>query len=107
MRFLRRFLALALLFPGACKRKAPATDAAPPAAAVRAHEPPTAPAPPREMGWTGVLSEEALKFPLDLIATPDEVLRPRHRKRPCGIVPGDLTPEVVAAIPALRDLGFR
>jgi 5-formyltetrahydrofolate cyclo-ligase len=55
----------------------------------------------------GPLPCEPHDFPLDLIVTPDEVLRPRRRKRPPGIVPGDLAAEVVAAVPALRELGFR
>jgi 5-formyltetrahydrofolate cyclo-ligase len=47
-------------------------------------------------------------FSLDVIATPDELIRPpaARRKRPRGILPADLTPEIRRDVPILKDLGF-
>jgi 5-formyltetrahydrofolate cyclo-ligase len=49
------------------------------------------------------LPETAHDFRVDLVVTPDEVLRPigRARRRPRGILWEDLTPAKVAEIPAL------
>ena len=44
-------------------------------------------------------------FRVDLIATPERVLRvKRARKQPTGIVPADLTDEIRRSVPALRQL---
>ena len=45
-------------------------------------------------------------FSLDLIATSEEIIRPRGAKtrRPTGVLPGDLTPEIRQEVPVLRDL---
>lgn len=40
-------------------------------------------------------------FGVDLIVTPDEVIRCTDRRRPRGLVWEDLTPEKIAAIPVL------
>ena len=48
-----------------------------------------------------VLPETAHDFPVDLIVTPDEVLRVRRRKRPKGIVWKDLDEAKIAEIPIL------
>ncbi|MFI1481832.1 5-formyltetrahydrofolate cyclo-ligase [Streptomyces sp. NPDC020747] len=40
-------------------------------------------------------------FSVDLIVTPDEVIECPNRRRPRGLVWNDLTPEKIAAIPAL------
>ena len=47
-------------------------------------------------------------FSLDVIAMPDEVIRPPAggRKRPRGILPEHLTPEIRREVPILKDLGF-
>ena len=46
-------------------------------------------------------------FRVDLIATPEEVLRTeRARRQPRGIIPADLTDEIRATVPALRELGL-
>lgn len=46
-------------------------------------------------------------FRLDLIVTPEEVLRPRHRRpQPSGIFPDGLTNEIRANVPVLRVLGL-
>jgi 5-formyltetrahydrofolate cyclo-ligase len=47
-------------------------------------------------------------FRVDLIATPDGVLRTRRtRRQPAGIIDEDLTDEIRANIPALRELDAR
>jgi len=47
-------------------------------------------------------------FRVDLIATPDGVLRTRRaRRQPKGIIEADLTEEIRASVPALRDIGLR
>jgi 5-formyltetrahydrofolate cyclo-ligase len=54
----------------------------------------------------GTLPETRHDFRVDLIVTPERVLRPRRtRKQPTGIVPADLTEEIRAAVPVLRVLG--
>jgi 5-formyltetrahydrofolate cyclo-ligase len=47
-------------------------------------------------------------FSLDVIATPDELIRPpaRLRRRPRGILPAHLTPEIRRDVSILKDLGF-
>jgi 5-formyltetrahydrofolate cyclo-ligase len=47
-------------------------------------------------------------FSLDLIATPDEVIRATgaKRRRPSGVVADHLTPEIRREVPVLGDLGF-
>ena len=52
------------------------------------------------------LPETGHDFRVDLIVTPDAVIRPpkRARRRPTGIVWTDLTPEKVEQIPVLRNL---
>lgn len=58
------------------------------------------------------LADEALPttehdFFLDLIVTPDQVIRIRkHRAQPRGVLPGHLTPQKIAAVPFLRELGY-
>jgi 5-formyltetrahydrofolate cyclo-ligase len=53
------------------------------------------------------LPETAHDFRLDLIATPEEVIRPkRKRKQPTGILRAHLTAEHPASVPILRKLGF-
>jgi 5-formyltetrahydrofolate cyclo-ligase len=47
------------------------------------------------------LPETEHDFRVDVIVTPDEVLRPRRRRRPPGILWGHLDDDKVAAIPAL------
>jgi 5-formyltetrahydrofolate cyclo-ligase len=55
----------------------------------------------------GVLPETAHDFRVDLIVTPDEVLRPRRtRRQPGGIIVRDLTDEIRRNVPALRALGL-
>jgi 5-formyltetrahydrofolate cyclo-ligase len=45
-------------------------------------------------------------FRVDVIATPDGVLRTRRtRCQPAGIIEADLTEEIRASVPALRALG--
>ena len=48
--------------------------------------------------------ETAHDFRVDLIVTPDEVVRPGRSKRPPGIIWTDLAEEKIAAIPVLRAL---
>jgi 5-formyltetrahydrofolate cyclo-ligase len=53
------------------------------------------------------LPETGHDFRLDLIVTPDEVIRPkRKRKQPPGILPKHLTAELRENVPILRRLGF-
>ncbi len=55
----------------------------------------------------GAIPETAHDFRLDLIVTPNRVLRPRRlRRQPRGIVAGDLTEEIRESVPALRSLGL-
>ena len=55
----------------------------------------------------GTIPETEHDFRLDLIVTPDRVLRPRRsRPQPRGIVPEDLTDEIRETVPALRALGL-
>jgi 5-formyltetrahydrofolate cyclo-ligase len=55
----------------------------------------------------GAIPETKHDFRVDLIVTPDRVLRPRRsRPQPRGIVPDDLTDEIRASVPALRALGL-
>jgi 5-formyltetrahydrofolate cyclo-ligase len=49
------------------------------------------------------LPETEHDFRVDLIVTPDEVIRCRRRRRPRGLLWADLDEEKVAAIPVLRD----
>jgi 5-formyltetrahydrofolate cyclo-ligase len=44
-------------------------------------------------------------FFLDLIATPEEIVRPRRRRQPKGVLPDDISDERRRTIPALRELG--
>jgi len=55
------------------------------------------------------LPETAHDFRVDLIVTPDEVIRPRSRdrRRPPGIIWSDLTEEKVSEIPVLKALAER
>ncbi len=46
-------------------------------------------------------------FFLDLIATPEEIIRPARRRQPKGILPDHLSDEQRKAIPALRELGLK
>ncbi|HCO02132.1 MAG TPA: 5-formyltetrahydrofolate cyclo-ligase, partial [Actinobacteria bacterium] len=50
------------------------------------------------------LPETAHDFRVDLIVTPDEVVRASGSKRPPGIIWTDLAEEKIAAIPVLRAL---
>ena len=50
------------------------------------------------------LPETEHDFRVDLIVTPDEIIRPSERKRPRGIIWSHLDDEKIAAIPVLRDL---
>jgi 5-formyltetrahydrofolate cyclo-ligase len=51
----------------------------------------------------GTLPETKHDFRLDLIVTPERILRPRRsRRQPMGIVEADLTDEVRENVPALR-----
>jgi 5-formyltetrahydrofolate cyclo-ligase len=56
----------------------------------------------------GPLPTTAHDFFLDLIVTPDEVIRPRRGRRlqPARVLESDLTPEVRAEVTVLRDLGL-
>jgi 5-formyltetrahydrofolate cyclo-ligase len=56
----------------------------------------------------GELPTTAHDFFLDLIVTPDEVIRPRHgmRRQPPGILAADLTAELRTDVPVLGELGF-
>ena len=55
----------------------------------------------------GALPETEHDFRVDLIATPERILRPRRsRPQPGGIVPGDLTREIRENVPVLRSLGL-
>jgi 5-formyltetrahydrofolate cyclo-ligase len=47
------------------------------------------------------IPESAHDFSVDLIVTPDEVIQCSGRRRPNGVIWGDLTAEKVAAIPVL------
>jgi 5-formyltetrahydrofolate cyclo-ligase len=49
------------------------------------------------------LPETAHDFRVDVIVTPDEVIRTRRAKRPAGILWADLDEAKLAAIPVLRD----
>jgi len=51
------------------------------------------------------LPETRHDFRVDLVVTPDEVIRCRRAHRPSGIVASHLNPEMVAAIPVLSDRG--
>ena len=51
------------------------------------------------------LPETEHDFRVDIIVTPDEVIRSRKRKRPSGIVWDHLSPDKIAAIPALAARG--
>ncbi len=44
-------------------------------------------------------------FFLDLIVTPEEVLRPARRRQPKGVLPDHLSDEQRNGIPALGELG--
>jgi 5-formyltetrahydrofolate cyclo-ligase len=55
----------------------------------------------------GALPETKHDFRVDLIATPEGVLRPRRsRPQPSGVIAGDLTEEIRETVPALRALGL-
>ena len=55
----------------------------------------------------GALPETKHDFRVDLIVTPDRVMRPRRsRPQPAGIIAGDLTKEIRESVPALRALGL-
>ena len=55
----------------------------------------------------GALPETEHDFRVDLIVTPERILRPRRsRPQPGGIVPGDLTREIRENVPVLRSLGL-
>ena len=55
----------------------------------------------------GALPEARHDFRVDLIVTPDRVLRPRRsRPQPTGIIARELTPEIRDGVPALRALGL-
>jgi len=55
----------------------------------------------------GALPETAHDFRVDLIVTPDRVLRPRRsRPQPAGIIAGDLTSEIRENVPALQAIGL-
>ena len=55
----------------------------------------------------GTLPETEHDFRLDLIVTPERVLRPRHsRPQPRGIIAAHLTREIRETVPALRKLGL-
>jgi 5-formyltetrahydrofolate cyclo-ligase len=45
-------------------------------------------------------------FFVEVIATPDSILRPRHRRQPRGVLPDHLTDGHRREIPALRELGL-
>jgi 5-formyltetrahydrofolate cyclo-ligase len=47
------------------------------------------------------LPETAHDFRVDLVVTPDEVIRCRRAHRPRGILASHLSPEMAAAIPVL------
>jgi 5-formyltetrahydrofolate cyclo-ligase len=51
------------------------------------------------------LPETSHDFRVDLVVTPDEVIRCRRAHRPRGIVASHLDPEMAAAIPVLSDRG--
>jgi 5-formyltetrahydrofolate cyclo-ligase len=53
----------------------------------------------------GIVPETAHDFRVDLIVTPEEVLRPgRGRRQPAGIIVRDLSDEIRRSVPALRAL---
>ena len=55
----------------------------------------------------GTLPETDHDFRVDLIVTPESVLRPRRsRPQPGGIIPEHLTDDIRENVPALRVLGF-
>jgi 5-formyltetrahydrofolate cyclo-ligase len=55
----------------------------------------------------GSLPETEHDFRVDLIVTPDRVLRPRRsRRQPAGIVAEHLTDEIRESVPVLRALGL-
>ncbi len=51
--------------------------------------------------WDGDLPETAHDFRVDLVVTPDEVIRTPERRRSPGILWEDLTEDTIASIPAL------
>jgi 5-formyltetrahydrofolate cyclo-ligase len=53
---------------------------------------------------TGDLPETAHDFRVDLIVTPEEVIRTKRRKRPRGIIWSDLDDEKIGEIPVLRGM---
>jgi len=56
----------------------------------------------------GTLPETDHDFRVDLIVTPERVLRPRRsRPQPGGIIAGHLTDDIRENVPALRVLGLR
>jgi 5-formyltetrahydrofolate cyclo-ligase len=55
---------------------------------------------------TGPLPVTKHDFSIDLVATPEELLRFKPRARPSGILKSDLTPDLIEAIPILRELGY-
>jgi 5-formyltetrahydrofolate cyclo-ligase len=55
----------------------------------------------------GELPETGHDFRVDIIVTPDEVIRTRRSRRPSGIVWDDLDDKKIAAIPVLRRLSGR
>ena len=55
----------------------------------------------------GELPETSHDFRVDLIVTPDEVIRLKQRRRPRGIIWGDLDDEKIGEIPVLRRLAQR
>jgi 5-formyltetrahydrofolate cyclo-ligase len=55
----------------------------------------------------GELPETAHDFRVDVIATPEDVLRPDRRQRPRGILWDHLDAEKIEAIPVLRDECYR
>jgi 5-formyltetrahydrofolate cyclo-ligase len=52
----------------------------------------------------GDLPETDHDFRVDIIVTPDEVIRTKHRRRPRGIIWGDLDDEKIGEVPVLRRL---
>lgn len=50
------------------------------------------------------LPETEHDFRVDLVVTPDQIVRPRTRKRPSGILWAHLDEEKIASIPVLREL---
>jgi 5-formyltetrahydrofolate cyclo-ligase len=55
----------------------------------------------------GALPETEHDFRVDLIVTPERILRPRRsRPQPGGIIAGHLTEEIRKNVPVLRSLGL-